>query len=48
MKDYELETVCSNCGRNGNMSIPKGQKVSDTKCPRCDCEMLRKVDKPTL
>lgn len=48
IKTYEVEVMCSNCGRNNKLIILKGQPVNSKHCPNCGCQSISIIHKPTL
>lgn len=38
-KNYEAQTCCLNCGWNGILVKPKGERVKGTPCPHCECKL---------
>ncbi|PIR72462.1 MAG: hypothetical protein COU42_01240 [Candidatus Nealsonbacteria bacterium CG10_big_fil_rev_8_21_14_0_10_36_24] len=46
---YYLHAQCTNCGRDmPRMKIPKGQGLTDKKCPTCGNATLREIHDPKL
>lgn len=38
-KHYYAQTCCLNCGWNGKLQKPKGERVRGTPCPNCECKL---------
>ena len=43
---YKTWARCQNCGRYGTVRIPKGQPLSEAKCPQCDGATLALAHSP--
>lgn len=39
---YKIDAICSNCGFDGNIEIPKGIIIDDFGCPNCGCLKLQR------
>ena len=39
---YTKKVYCMNCSFTGDVKIPKGQFIDETRCPKCGCIDLRK------
>lgn len=40
-EEYEVYVMCYNCMYRDRISLPKGKRVSDKKCPNCGCKELK-------
>ncbi len=50
METYTIKVECNNCSTQPELTIPKGQSLSDYiknhKCPNCDClNTMQKIQK---
>lgn len=43
MTNYTVTVGCQNCNFNQDIDLPKGQVVTDAKCPQCGCVTLHPV-----
>lgn len=40
---YLVNVKCDNCSMRSKVAITKGQSVSDSECPDCSCQTLKKL-----
>lgn len=45
-ESYSQKVVCGNCHHETTIEIPKGNRISDERCPRCDCKTVHIVPVP--
>lgn len=38
---YTVEVICDNCGQTSKIETPKGEFVSNQRCPNCGCQTVR-------
>jgi hypothetical protein len=45
---YAVSCTCTHCDFSGEVRIRVGRDVSMTPCPKCECNTLKRVAKPTF